>query len=90
MGTIYLLHFSQKLCHAGHYLGYTENLEERLETHRKGKGARLLQVITEQGISFELVRTWEGDRKLERKLKKQKKATKLCPICSAQKRTRTD
>lgn len=57
-GTVYLLHFSQRYKHAGRYLGYTDDLASRLERHRSGNGSRLVQVITEAGLSFELVRVW--------------------------------
>lgn len=33
------------------------------------------------GINYEVVRTWSGNRKLERKLKNRKKSSILCPIC---------
>lgn len=82
MGTVYLIHFDEKLAHAQHYLGYTGgDLDERLERHRNGNGARLMQVIKEQGITWHLVRTWDGDRKLERKLKDRHNSPRLCPIC---------
>lgn len=81
MNTVYLLHFDSPYKHARHYLGYTENLEQRLEAHRNGSGARLIQVITENGIGFELARTWEGDRNFERELKNKKHTARLCPKC---------
>jgi predicted GIY-YIG superfamily endonuclease len=82
-GTVYLIHFHRKLCHAQHYLGFAENLEDRVEKHKNGTGARLMEVITEAGIGWEVVRTWAGGRRLERKLKNQKKAPRLCPLCRA-------
>lgn len=78
---VYLLHFSEKFHHARHYLGFAEDLEARLERHRAGRGARLVEVITEAGLDFQLVRTWNGDRVLERQLKRQKNGPRLCPIC---------
>ncbi len=84
-GTVYLLHFATAYKHARHYLGYTANLEERLARHAAGNGARLVQVITEAGIAFVLARTWPGNRTLERQLKNQKHAGRLCPICLAEK-----
>ncbi|GAB4577486.1 MAG: hypothetical protein Fur0022_02170 [Anaerolineales bacterium] len=78
---VYLLHFSERFHHAGHYLGFAEDLEARLERHRAGRGARLVEVITEAGLDFQLVRTWNGDRVLERQLKRQKNGPRLCPIC---------
>jgi predicted GIY-YIG superfamily endonuclease len=82
-GTIYLLHFSEAYKHAKHYLGFSEDLAKRLDAHSKGQGARLTQVILQAGLSFELARTWEGTRKDERRIKKQKCSPRLCPICKA-------
>jgi predicted GIY-YIG superfamily endonuclease len=80
-GTVYLLHFSQAYKHAKYYVGYTTNLSARLEAHNKGNGARLLEVITQAGLSFQLARTWQGTRKDERKIKNQKNAPRFCPVC---------
>ena len=81
MATVYLIHFERKYKHAGHYLGYTDNLEERLERHRAGNGARLMEVIKKAGIGWELARTWPGGRALERQLKRRHNSPQLCPIC---------
>jgi len=82
MGVVYLCHFSRPYKHARHYLGYSDNLDTRVLRHRNGNGARLLQVIKANGIEFDIVRTWEGDRTLERRLKRWKKNSQLCPICN--------
>jgi predicted GIY-YIG superfamily endonuclease len=81
---VYLLHFSRRISHAGHYLGYADDLDSRLERHHAGNGARLVQVAAERGIGFILARTWKGDKALERRLKRQKASPRLCPICRAQ------
>ncbi len=60
---VYLLHFDKPLKHARHYLGYAADVDERLERHRAGNGSRLMEVVTQAGISWQLVRTWSGDRK---------------------------
>lgn len=66
-------------------MGYSSNLEERIALHRSPDGSshhRLMQVIHEKGIGFKVARVWpDGDRALERKLKRQKMAPRLCPIC---------
>jgi len=85
MGIVYLCHFSRALHHAQHYLGYSDDADRRELRHRAGNGARLLQVIKEHGITFEIVRTWDGDRALERKLKRQKNGRRLCPVCNERK-----
>jgi predicted GIY-YIG superfamily endonuclease len=81
-GTVYLLHFSANFKHARHYVGYTRDLERRLDAHLKGNGARLVSVIIDAGLSFELARTWDGTRRTERAIKKRKNAPRLCPACS--------
>ena len=85
---VYLLCFRDKegkpsriAGHAGHYLGYADDVDKRVSLHRKGQGARLTQVAVELGMTIEIVRTWKGDRNLERKLKNRKNAPKLCPVC---------
>lgn len=87
--TVYLLHFSKPIGNpnnprgqAQHYLGYTKDLERRLAEHRKGNGARLVEVFLENGVSFEVVRIWPGDRSIERKLKDLHNTPRLCPICN--------
>lgn len=84
MGTVYLLHFARPYRHARHYLGYAEDLAQRLARHRSGNGARLLEVIMQAGIAWEVARTWSGDRALERRLKRWHGSGPLCPICQAE------
>jgi hypothetical protein len=85
----YLVHLDQRLGSdhplgsAGHYLGTTVNLDRRLEIHRTGKGARILAAAVERGIGFDVVRTWPGGRDVERQLKRQRNAPRMCPRCSA-------
>lgn len=79
--TVYLLHFSQPLKHSRHYLGSTSNLQMRLNAHNNGGGSRITQVARAAGITFEVVRTWAGSRKFERRLKNQAQAARLCPKC---------
>lgn len=81
---IYLIHFDREYKGCNHYLGYTEkeNVEERFNRHKAGRGARLLKVLNDNNIDYKVVRTWDKERSFERKLKKQKKARKLCPVCN--------
>ena len=82
MDTVYLLHFTERYRHAGHYLGSTNDLPKRLAEHHRGRGARLLAVIKAAGIAWQLARTWEGGREQERKLKRRKSGVRLCPLCN--------
>jgi len=81
MGTIYLIHFHTPYRHAQHYLGYTDHLDDRLDDHRHGRGARLMEVVTQAGIEWTCVRTWTGLRTDERRLKRWKNHRALCPLC---------
>ena len=81
MGTVYLVHFDQPYYHAQHYLGWSEDVNARLDRHLSGNGSKLLRAVSKANIGFRVVRTWDGDRKLERRLHKQKNSPKLCPIC---------
>ena len=80
-GTVYLIHFERPFKHVQHYIGWTANLDKRMQRHRDGKGSRLLRAVNQAGISWEVVQTWDGDRGLERQLKELKNAPKLCPKC---------
>jgi len=92
MGTVYLIHFDTPLGNtdnprgqAQHYIGYTDNLAERIEAHRHGNGAAIMAAVCRAGIGWRVVRTWVGGRDLERRLKRRKKARCLCPICKEMK-----
>ena len=85
---VYLIHFDHPLGNlanprgqAWHYIGYTENLDARLEEHRSGNGSAIMAAVGRAGITWHVVRTWEGGRDVERALKAQKNAARLCPIC---------
>lgn len=64
---VYLLHLHQPLSRgisrsgtrlqAGHYIGFTDDLESRLVEHLNGRGARFTQVCIERKISFSLARS---------------------------------
>jgi predicted GIY-YIG superfamily endonuclease len=82
VSTIYLLHLDKPLRHARHYVGLADTLDARLERHASGQGARMPAVCVERGITWRLVRTWQGSRRLERQLQKRKDALKLCPVCA--------
>ncbi len=80
---VYLIHFSQKLHHAQHYISFVDgDLLQRIAKHKSNKGAKLLAAVNNNGIDWKVVWVWiEGDRLLERKLKNYKKARRLCPVC---------
>ena len=82
LGVIYMLHFDQPYKHARHYVGWTADLLDRLARHARGTGARLVEVITQAGIGFTLVRVCEGTRDTERAIKNSGGAVRFCPFCT--------
>jgi len=78
---IYLLHFSQKLHHAQHYLGYTRNVKKRVAQHLRGEGSPLVKAVVAAGIEVSLAWTAEGDRNDERRYKNAKRLSQFCPQC---------
>ena len=81
-GTVYLLHFDQPYKHARHYVGWTaRNVGRRLAEHAAGRGARLLEVVREAGIGWQLARMWPGGRARERQIKRQGGHARKCPLC---------
>jgi len=80
-GTVYLLHFDRRFKHAGHYLGWTRDLDRRVRRHLARHGSRLVRAVLLAGITLRVARTWVGGRERERQLKKQGGRARLCPIC---------
>lgn len=84
---IYILHLDTPLHHAQHYVGFSTDkrtLAVRINHHRKGTArCRFTEVLREKGIGFTLARVMDGDRTLERKIKRTKSIRDYCPICAA-------
>jgi hypothetical protein len=94
----YLLHFSEPLAHAAHYVGYSDNIAERLSVHldvhrcqRHGahdeawhKGSPLVCAAIRAGSSVRLVQVWpDQDRTFERRLH-HRHGSRLCPEARCQ------
>jgi len=79
---VYLLHFDRP--YRGpmqHYVGFTDDLETRLDDHRNGTGGATTRRAYSQGIGFTLARTWwPGSRQLERQVK-DCGPVNYCPLC---------
>jgi predicted GIY-YIG superfamily endonuclease len=68
---------------ASHYIGFAENLENRIRAHQSGRGSQFMRNVSAAGIRWTVARTWPGEgRDYERHLKAQKHAARLCPICN--------
>ena len=85
-GTVYLLHFDQPYKHARHYVGWARNVRRRLAEHAAGRGARLLAVVRDAGIGWQLARMWPGGRDRERQIKRQGGHARKCPLCGVRPR----
>jgi hypothetical protein len=88
VGIIYLVHFDRPVGDvsnprgfASHYTGWTLDLAGRLVDHAEGRGARLMEVVCEAGIGWQLARLWVGTRARERSLKGSGGAARRCPVC---------
>ena len=69
---------------ARHYVGYSDNIAERLATHRKRQGSPLLAAALDAGIDWRLVRVWPGEgRAFERRLHN-RHGSRLCPQATCQ------
>ena len=84
IGWVYLIHFDEPYFHARHYVGWTSDIEERMERHRTGRGSPLLKAVTDAGIKWYVVRVWRGTRALERIIKNRKKSRVFCYKCIAE------
>ncbi|MBD2503881.1 GIY-YIG nuclease family protein [Anabaena azotica] len=90
MSYVYLIHFSEAIgglgkASAKHYIGYAKSsLRRRLKEHRSGEGSKICRAaVFQYGRELILARYWRnGDRELERKLKKQHNHARFCPLCN--------
>ena len=80
---LYLLHFDPPYRHAGHYLGYTEDVPKRFALHVKGKGSPLVKAAVNNGSRIVLVRLWAEDGNAEQEIKRSVGSrARLCPLCN--------
>ena len=80
---LYLLHFAPRYRHAGHYLGYTEDVPERFALHLRGRGSPLVKAAVQSGCQIMLVRIWDEDGNAEQEIKRVVGSrARLCPLCN--------
>ena len=66
--------------HARHYVGWTAgDVDARLATHLQGAGSPLLRAAVRAGVDVQLVATYQGNRHLERGLKRWHNTGQFCP-----------
>jgi hypothetical protein len=73
--------FSNALTNSRQIQHWTLDLPTRLVDHAAGRGARLMEVVGELGIGWQLARIWTGTRTREHSLKRSGGAARRCPVC---------
>src|SRR5215470_14858708 len=63
-----------------HYIGSSTDLYRRIQEHRAGHGARLMQVVHEKEIPWVIANVFVGGKKLERQIKNRHRTRDLCSI----------
>lgn len=89
-GGVYLLAFYRDgrhvpYRHAGHYLGWAEDITRRIAEHRAAGSAAnpLCAAAVRAGYELRLIRTWpNGTRTLERSMKDGHDLARVCPVCA--------
>lgn len=83
-GYIYIMHFTEKLHHAQHYIGFSRAPLTRIAKHRQNcSGTKIIEACHERGIGLV-----EGNiipvphYSFERRLKRYKKAQVFCKYCN--------
>lgn len=84
IGIVYLLHFDTPFKHARHYIGFTQNLDQRCEDHLRGNGSNLVRHVCAAGIALRLAAEWRNVPQTEEyRLKNWGGMVRYCPICRA-------
>ena len=84
-GDMYLIHFRRPFKHAKHYFGFSTDLPNRLECHRKGyagHAAVLMREVHLAGIPWDVVAVWPGTRRMEAHVKSWGSLARICPVCT--------
>jgi predicted GIY-YIG superfamily endonuclease/GNAT superfamily N-acetyltransferase len=84
---IYLLHYQTALHHSQHYLGISDDPEQRIATHARGEGSSFTAEMARLGINFSVGMLAQcsvaKSRQYERTLKQSKNLHRYCDFCNA-------
>ena len=86
---VYLLHFNQPVKYdkanqygdSRHYVGKSENIENRVYQHVSADGSEMTKAAAVQGIGFLLAATYPGDASDKKERYVQKNVSTLCIYC---------
>lgn len=86
IGTVYLLHFASPVNGKKHYVGFTQNLNNRLHAHGDGIfGCNMTRSAVKKGVRVTLGKSWLGvTPEHEQKLKKEKNLKRHCSACNGE------
>src|SRR5260370_3554788 len=59
---VYLIHLDHALKHAKHYLGFSEDVQDRVQQHRNVRGATFMKAIIKEVTTVHVSRICDGDR----------------------------
>ena len=82
--SVYVLHLDPPYKHARHYVGWAHHVKRRVQHHREGRGARLLEVAVAAGSEVLVGRVFRGrDRTFERRMKQRRwgPLEEICRVC---------
>lgn len=81
---VYLVHYNRARAHFRHALRrFHGSVAVLRRLHRHLAALNIDPLAERQGIAFLLVRTWKGqDENFERRVKRQKHHSRLCPVCN--------
>jgi predicted GIY-YIG superfamily endonuclease len=85
---VYIIHFVPKYFRAQHYVGFTADTERRLLEHlaMRSSGSPLVKAVLQSGSTVTMSKIYpDGDRILEKAIKRQKNTHRFCPLCQAKK-----
>jgi hypothetical protein len=87
-GYVYILHFREALTggkkHSRHYIGWSRNWIRRTQSHRQGTShARIMEVLFERGIGFDIAVVIKAGPDVEKKLKRGHHHARYCPLCGS-------
>jgi len=83
-GYVYVLHFTDKLSHAQHYIGFSQAPLTRIARHKAGyTTTRIIQACHDNGIGLVKANIIPVPHRIfERRLKAYRKASTFCKYCS--------
>ena len=82
---LYVLHLEPPYLHAGHYLGWTDDVRRRVAEHLAcgSKSSPLVRAAIDAGSAITLAAIWPGASRTEERRRKRcgHVGSRYCPVC---------